>query len=79
MPTIELIYDSDCPNVEDTRAQLREACAQAGLHVKWREWNRASLGDSSYARHFAHQRHWLMAKMWRLYSLFLRATVVVFT
>ncbi len=52
MMTIELIYDSDCPNVENTRSHLRKACAQAGLEPRWREWNRSSLDSPSYARHF---------------------------
>ena len=52
MPTIELIYDSACPNVEDARTQLRKACAQAGLDFRWREWNRSSLDSPSYVRHF---------------------------
>ena len=52
MTTIELIYDSDCPNAEDARAQLRKACAQAGLEPRWREWNRSSLDSPSYARLF---------------------------
>lgn len=52
MMTIELIYDSDCPNVENTRAHLRNACAQAGLEPRWREWNRSSLDSPSYIRHF---------------------------
>ena len=50
--TIELIYDSDCPNVENARAHLRKACAQAGLDLPWREWDRSSLDGPSYVRRF---------------------------
>jgi len=52
MPTIELIYDSDCPNADDARAQLRKACAQAGLEPRWREWNRSFPDSPSYVWHY---------------------------
>ena len=31
MATVELIYDNDCPNVDDAKAQLRRAFAEVGL------------------------------------------------
>lgn len=52
MTTIELIHDSDCPNVEDARAQLRKACAQAGLEPRWVEWNRSFPDSPSYVWHY---------------------------
>lgn len=52
MMTIELIYDSDCPNVENTRSHLRKACAQAGLEPRWREWNRSFPDSPSYVWHY---------------------------
>ena len=79
MTTIELIYDSDCPNVEDTRVQLRGVCAQAGLDPRWREWNRSSPDSPSYARHFGSPTVLVDGKDVAVYSLPLGATVVVFT
>jgi hypothetical protein len=38
--TVELIYDFDCPNVNDTRAQLLRAFAETGLSPCWQEWDR---------------------------------------
>lgn len=37
-PTVELIYDGDCPNVDAARRQLRRAIAGVGLPPRWREW-----------------------------------------
>jgi mercuric ion transport protein len=39
-PTVELVYDSDCPNVGEARAQLMRAFAQTGFPARWREWRR---------------------------------------
>ena len=39
-PTVDLVYDSDCPNVDEARALLREALTQSGLLQVWREWKR---------------------------------------
>lgn len=39
-PTVELVYDSDCPNVGPARTQLLRAYAMAGLPARWREWCR---------------------------------------
>jgi len=38
MPTVELVYDGDCPNVAEARAQLLRAFAQAKLQPSWSEW-----------------------------------------
>lgn len=38
MPTVELVYDADCPNVASARAQLLRAFARAGLPARWEEW-----------------------------------------
>jgi len=38
--SVELIYDSDCPNVSKTRANLLRAFADAGQHAQWNEWDR---------------------------------------
>ena len=39
-PTVDLVYDSDCPNVDEARALLREALTQLDLIQVWREWKR---------------------------------------
>jgi hypothetical protein len=36
---IELVYESTCPNVESTRAQLLRALSAAGIQPRWREWD----------------------------------------
>ncbi len=37
---VELIYDSDCPNVEVAREHLLRAFAEARIRPQWSEWNR---------------------------------------
>jgi hypothetical protein len=37
---IDLIYDPDCPHIEQARSELREALERLGLPPEWREWNR---------------------------------------
>ncbi|MFA5937771.1 MAG: hypothetical protein WC809_00325 [Sinimarinibacterium sp.] len=37
-PDVELVYDADCPNVRQARAQLLRAFAAAGRAARWREW-----------------------------------------
>jgi mercuric ion transport protein len=39
MLTVELIYDTNCPNVKDARAQLLRAFAETGLQPHWQEWD----------------------------------------
>ncbi len=39
-PRVELVYFSDCPNVDATREAVRAALITEGLPNKWREWNR---------------------------------------
>ncbi|MEW6330489.1 MAG: MerC family mercury resistance protein [Pseudomonadota bacterium] len=41
MPTIELIYDRDCPNVPQARTNLLRALGQVGVVPRWQEWDRA--------------------------------------
>lgn len=38
MPTVELIYDEDCPNVAGARACIMRAFGAAGLAPKWSEY-----------------------------------------
>jgi mercuric ion transport protein len=42
VPRIDLIFDNGCPNVDDARALLTNALAEAGLQPTWREWERAA-------------------------------------
>lgn len=42
VPRIDLVFDNECPNVDDARALLRTALAEAGLQPTWREWERAA-------------------------------------
>lgn len=52
MPDVELIYDADCPNVEDARRVLLHAFTQAHLLPKWREVDRGAADCPSYAREY---------------------------
>jgi mercuric ion transport protein len=36
---IELVYDSDCPNVDTAREVLAAACRATEIPAVWREWN----------------------------------------
>lgn len=38
IPDVELVYDADCPNVGQARAQLLRAFAASGRSARWREW-----------------------------------------
>jgi len=38
MLEVELVYDGDCPNVADARAQLLRAFAAAKVQPRWQEW-----------------------------------------
>jgi mercuric ion transport protein len=49
---IELIYDTDCPNVAETRGNLLQAFAAAHLEAKWTEWDRSSPLSPAYAHRF---------------------------
>lgn len=37
-PTVELIYDRDCPNITAAREQLKKALRAAGMAPRWQEW-----------------------------------------
>src|SRR5689334_22380773 len=41
---VDLVFDLDCPNVEEARALLRTALARAGYPATWREWERDAAG-----------------------------------
>lgn len=48
VPTIELIYADDCPNVEAARASLREALGRVGRELRWVERRTAERGVERY-------------------------------
>jgi hypothetical protein len=52
MHRVELIYDADCPNVNDARANLLRAFADAALQPRWQEWERGDPGSPSHVRGF---------------------------
>lgn len=49
MARIELIYDRDCPNVPEARAQILRACVRAGIRAEWAEWERSAPESPPYA------------------------------
>lgn len=49
---IELVTDSDCPNVEATRSVLRDALDALGLPLEWTEWDRAAGDCPPYAQRY---------------------------
>jgi len=40
--SVQLIYDRDCPNVLDARANLVKALAASGREARWTEWDRSA-------------------------------------
>lgn len=52
MNRIELIYDKDCPNVEQARQNLREALRRADLPHTWQEWDRNDPASPDHAKLF---------------------------
>ena len=49
---VELIYDTGCPNVAATRANLLQAFAVARLEARWTEWERSSPTSPAYVARF---------------------------
>ena len=47
---IELVFDPGCPNVENARSALTEACREAGIPAVWTEWNSEDPACPGYAR-----------------------------
>ncbi|MGH7966197.1 MAG: MerC family mercury resistance protein [Candidatus Binatia bacterium] len=45
---VELVSDSDCPNVSQARSALLQAFAQAGVPASWMEWDRKAPGSPAY-------------------------------
>ena len=52
MPRIELIYDINCPNVDQTKAQLQCALDAVGLPGQWQELNRDDPDVPDHAREY---------------------------
>lgn len=52
MTKVELIYDTDCPNVEQARRQLQLALTASGKPVQWIEWNRTSTESPPHVRRY---------------------------
>jgi mercuric ion transport protein len=49
---VEFIYDPDCPNVAEARAQLLRAFAETGITPRWVEWSSDSVEAPAYTRGF---------------------------
>jgi mercuric ion transport protein len=49
---VELIYDTDCPNVAETRTNLLLALAAAQVETTCIEWERSSPSTPAYAAGF---------------------------
>jgi len=52
MLTVELIYDKDCPNVAEARAELMRAFSEAGIAARWAEWDRGDPASPPHARNY---------------------------
>jgi len=50
MPTVELVYDSDCPNVAEARAQLLRAFAKTKIEPRWKEWQGDAADSPEHVR-----------------------------
>lgn len=51
-PTVELIYDADCPNVAAARSQLLRSFALTGVTPRWLEWERNTKTGPAYVRDY---------------------------
>lgn len=49
---IELIYDSDCPNVQEARRVLLQAFAEVAITPSWTEWDRRSPDSPLHTRRY---------------------------
>jgi mercuric ion transport protein len=52
MPTVELLYAANCPNVGEARSTLTGALAEAGLPPSWKERELSSPETPPHARGF---------------------------
>ena len=37
---VDLVYDRDCPHIDEARATIRAALEAVGSEIDWREWDR---------------------------------------
>lgn len=51
-PIVDLIFDTDCPNIEAARSLLTSALSAVGLPIAWREWLRDSADTPAALRGF---------------------------
>ena len=49
---VELIYDRDCPNVEQARAMIQTALTEIGVERRWTEWDRADARTPELLRRY---------------------------
>ena len=47
---VELVYDKDCPNVDQARATLMRSLAVAGLPPRWAEWDVSDAAAPDHVR-----------------------------
>jgi len=52
MTQIELIYDSDCPNVDTARANLKQALVNLSFDTDWTEWERTQASAPAYVQRY---------------------------
>lgn len=48
--SVELIYDRECPNALDARANLVKALAASGREAQWTEWDRSAPDSPPHVR-----------------------------
>ncbi len=51
-PSVQLVYDRDCPNVERARGAIAAALREVGLPAAWAEFDRADLSTPEPLRAF---------------------------
>lgn len=49
---IELIYEKNCPNVDDTRKTLKEALTICGCSLHWIEWEQSDPKSPKYIKNY---------------------------
>lgn len=52
MPTVDFVYDQDCPNVKVARANLMRAFSRTGLSARWKEHQIGSAEAPTRVRGF---------------------------
>lgn len=52
MPSVDFVYDKDCPNVNAARANLMRAFSRAGIEARWQEHQIGSAQVPAHARGF---------------------------